>query len=239
MITTRNANLRIISIILVIASLLVLFYNTGVAYAISVPKIFKTSDLSEFDRVIKNKDELDLENNSSQPDINKIVTDSEKQTAVDIFKDELLEDGHCPTISNFKVNISDTWVMPCKYKRVSSEFGYRIHPITGKRSLHEGIDLANAVGTEIYAAKSGVVEDVGYNDSMGNFVLINHGNGFKSIYMHLTKYCVKQNQNVETGELIGYMGSTGESTGSHLHFGISKNGQYVNPRNYVYFLNLN
>ena len=129
-----------------------------------------------------------------------------------------------------------TWKKPISYTMVSSPFGYRYHPISGKYKMHYGIDLAAPTGRPIYATRGGTVSYTGYEKGgAGNWVQINHGDGYKSVYMHMTKYVVKTGQNVAQGQLIGYCGSTGGSTGPHLHFGISYNGTYVNPANYMRF----
>lgn len=128
------------------------------------------------------------------------------------------------------------WVMPCEYTNVCDPFGWRIHPITGELKLHDGIDLANKEGTPIYATRSGVVNIAGFEeDGAGYYVSVNHGDGFSSVYMHMTHYVVKMNQKVEAGELLGYMGSTGLSTGSHLHFAMSYDGHSQNPADYLDF----
>ena len=110
----------------------------------------------------------------------------------------------------------------------------RIHPIHKVERFHEGVDMAAPQGTPIYAAKSGKVTTTSYQaGGAGYYVSINHGDGFASIYMHMTHYIVKPGQHVSTGQVIGYVGSTGGSTGPHLHFGISYNGTYVNPMSYI------
>lgn len=128
-----------------------------------------------------------------------------------------------------------TWIKPCTYRRVSSPFGKRESPTAGASTYHQGIDLAAPKGTPIYASRSGTVTSATYSKSAGNHVVINHGDGYSSIYMHMTNYVVKAGQTVSQGQLIGYVGSTGYSTGPHLHFGISYNGTYVNPANYINF----
>ena len=129
-----------------------------------------------------------------------------------------------------------TWKKPISYTMVSSPFGYRYHPISGKWKMHYGIDLAAPTGRPIYATRGGVVSYTGYEaGGAGNWVQINHGDGYRSVYMHMTKYVVSSGQNVSQGQLVGYCGSTGGSTGPHLHFGISYNGTYVNPANYMRF----
>jgi murein DD-endopeptidase MepM/ murein hydrolase activator NlpD len=99
--------------------------------------------------------------------------------------------------------------------------------------MHNGVDLAGISGTPIYAARSGKVTTATYGSSGGYYVNINHGDGFSSIYLHMTHYIVSAGQYVNQGQVIGYMGSTGASTGPHLHFGIAYNGVYVNPANYI------
>lgn len=130
---------------------------------------------------------------------------------------------------------SEKWMVPCSYRQLTSPFGERESPTAGASSNHQGIDLAGPEGTPIYATKSGVVTVNTSSRSAGNYITIRHDNTFSSIYMHLSRSVVKKGQTVKQGELIGYMGSTGITTGSHLHFGIIKNGAYVNPANYMYF----
>ena len=128
-----------------------------------------------------------------------------------------------------------SWIRPCSYTMVSSPFGLRDAPTAGASTNHQGIDLAGPQGTPIYAARGGTVTTATFGSSAGNYVTINHGDGFSSVYMHMTSYVVSKGATVSQGQLIGYMGSTGVSTGSHLHFGISLNGTYVNPANYISF----
>ena len=128
-----------------------------------------------------------------------------------------------------------SWIRPCSYVMVTSPFGNREAPTAGASTYHQGIDLAGPQGTPIYAARGGTVTTAGFGSAAGNYVSINHGDGFSSIYMHMTHFVVSKGTKVSQGQLIGYMGSTGVSTGSHLHFGISYNGKYVNPANYISF----
>lgn len=128
---------------------------------------------------------------------------------------------------------SSKWLRPCSYSYVSSPFGYRVHPVTGEWTMHKGVDLVAPKGTPIYASRSGYVTIATYHSTAGNYVTINHQDGFTSVYMHMTHDTVSVGEYVKAGELIGYVGSTGRSTGPHLHFGITKNGSYVNPMNYI------
>ena len=125
------------------------------------------------------------------------------------------------------------WARPCSWRKLTSPYGYRIHPTTGQYKFHNGVDLANDQGTPIYAARSGRVTVATYGGTYGNYVTINHGDGYSSLYAHMTRYVVHKGDTVKRGQLIGYMGSTGRSTGPHLHFSIFYNGSSVNPMNYI------
>ena len=127
-----------------------------------------------------------------------------------------------------------TWLEPVSGYTITSAFGYRKAPTAGASTYHQGIDMACPSGTPIYATRSGTVTRASYQaGGAGYYVSINHGDGFASIYMHMTRYVVSQGQSVSQGQLIGYVGSTGVSTGPHLHLGISYGGTYVNPMAYL------
>ncbi len=128
---------------------------------------------------------------------------------------------------------SASWIRPCTYTKLTSPFGDRDAPTAGASSNHQGVDLAGPEGTPIYAARGGTVTIARFSNSAGYYVTINHGDGFSSVYMHMTNFVVSVGQKVSQGQQIGSMGSTGISTGSHLHFGIAYNGVYVNPALYV------
>ena len=125
------------------------------------------------------------------------------------------------------------WVRPCSYTSITSPFGYRESPTTGASTYHQGVDLDTGTGWTVVAARAGVVIAASYSSSAGYYVQIDHQDGFRSIYMHLSSYSVSAGQIVSAGDTIGATGATGIATGDHLHFGISLNGVYVNPCNYV------
>ena len=125
------------------------------------------------------------------------------------------------------------WISPLVSYTLTSAFGMRNHPITGEYKMHNGIDMAAPANTPIYAAKGGQISVAAYSSSAGNYVQIDHGDGYRSVYMHMTSYTVGAGQYVAQGQLIGYVGNTGASKGNHLHFGISLNGSYVNPVEYI------
>ena len=125
-----------------------------------------------------------------------------------------------------------SWLVPCSYTSITSPFGYRDSPTAGASTYHQGVDLDTGTGWSVVATRAGTAYTA-YGSAAGNYVTIDHHDGFKSIYMHLNGFAVSNGTNVSAGQLIGYTGNTGVSTGDHLHFGISKNGVYVNPCLYV------
>ena len=128
---------------------------------------------------------------------------------------------------------SSAWLIPCSYTMLTSPFGNRTAPLAGASTYHQGVDLGAPRGASVYASRPGIVTVAGYSNSAGNYVQINHQDGFSSIYMHLDTYCVSAGQVISGGQQIGTVGTTGISKGYHLHFGISYNGAYVNPCSYV------
>lgn len=125
-----------------------------------------------------------------------------------------------------------TWPAP-SYVAITDNFGYRTDPITGRTSYHSGIDMGAPGGSPILAAYDGVVIAAAYDSSMGNYVMINHGDGLYTVYMHSSKLLVKKDDIVTRGEKIALVGTTGRSTGNHLHFSVRLNGQYVSPWPYL------
>lgn len=124
------------------------------------------------------------------------------------------------------------WPAP-EYVRISSEYGNRMHPILKREQFHNGIDMAAPGGSPILAAYDGTVAAADYNSSMGNYVMINHGDGLFTVYMHASKLFVSKGAEVVKGQKIAAVGTTGRSTGNHLHFSVRLNGEYVNPWGYL------
>lgn len=124
------------------------------------------------------------------------------------------------------------WPAP-SYTRISDDYGYRNHPILNVQQFHTGVDMAAPGGTPILAAYDGAVVQAAYNSSMGNYVMIDHGSGLYTIYMHAQKLMVSAGDEVSRGEQIATVGTTGRSTGNHLHFSVRLNGSYVSPWGYI------
>ena len=131
------------------------------------------------------------------------------------------------------VNVGSSWMVPCSYKKLTSPFGMRDTGIAGASTYHQGVDLSANSGTPIVASRGGTVTVATYGKSAGYYVTINHGDGYSSIYMHMSNFIVSAGQKVNQGQTIGYVGKSGVASGYHLHFGIAYNGAYVNPCSYV------
>ncbi len=119
------------------------------------------------------------------------------------------------------------------YTRISDDYGWRNHPILHRKQFHNGVDFASPKGTAIYAAYDGVVVAAAYSSTMGKYIMIDHGSGLYTIYMHASQLYVAKDDIVVRGETIAAVGSTGRSTGNHLHFSVRLNGEYQSPWNYV------
>ena len=171
------------------------------------------------------------ESEAAQDDLMREIAAKErelKEAQYDEYLAKLAAQGNSPP-SNAK------WLTPVSGYVLTSPFGMRKHPVLGINRMHNGIDMACAQGTPIYATRAGKVTTASYQaGGAGYYVSINHLDGFASIYMHMTHFVVSAGQTVSQGQLIGYVGSTGISTGPHLHFGISYAGSYVNPLAYIY-----
>lgn len=139
-------------------------------------------------------------------------------------------------VSQVSANVSGsgTFSHPCPgYTCVSSDYGYRVQPLPGATARHDGVDFAAPTGTPVYAAEAGTVTHVGWFGTGGQAVIINHGNGMVTWYLHLSAFSVSQGQRVSRGENVGYVGTTGNSTGPHLHFQVNVNGTPVSPWNFI------
>lgn len=129
-------------------------------------------------------------------------------------------------------NINFIWPCPSS-SRITSAFGSRTSPTEGASTNHKGIDIGASTGSNILAAADGTVSIATYSYSAGNYIMLNHGGGVTTVYMHCSSLLVSPGETVKKGQVIAKVGSTGYSTGPHLHFGIRYNGSYVNPSSYV------
>ena len=134
---------------------------------------------------------------------------------------------------DLKLALGELFIYPLRGARLTSPFGWRNDPISGVRRHHAAIDLAAPTGTTVKAAMDGKVSSVGFNSTYGKYIILSHGNEYQTMYAHLNQVSVKQGDRVIQGVKIGEVGSTGYSTGPHLHFAIYKNGRPVNPLDFL------
>ena len=180
--------------------------------------------------------ELQAEYEAKESEISSDIAAKEKEYTEALKKEEEAQknNGSSGGGSSGGGGGGGSWGYPLPYRAtVTSAYGWRTHPITGKQSFHNGVDLAAGSGTAIYAVRSGTVTTATYSSVYGYYVTVNHGDGYSSLYAHMTDYVVSNGQYVEKGQLLGYVGSTGWSTGPHLHFTIYYNGSTVNPMDYI------
>ncbi len=132
-------------------------------------------------------------------------------------------------ISLGRIEIAQTVCPPLSFARVSSLFGYRLNPVTGKYRFHSGLDLAAAAGTDIFAMYAGKVVTAGWDDGYGNYVILEHEGDFQTLYAHCSRLLCEAGDKVDAGEVIALVGSTGNSTGAHLHVEFRQGGKRYDP----------
>ncbi len=179
-----------------------------------------SGDISNKEAAIKEYEEMIAQENAEIAALEKAVAEEKARLEAENAQARIYNGGMF------------TW--PCPgYKRISDEYGNRIHPILGTQQFHNGVDMAASSGTAILAAYDGDVIAATYSSSMGNYIMIDHGSGLYTIYMHCSALYVSKGQAVTKGQNIAAVGSTGRSTGPHLHFSVRLNGSYVSPWNYL------
>ena len=139
--------------------------------------------------------------------------------------------------NKFKLLAAIPAIMPIAIKdfnRISAGYGWRVHPIYKTRKFHDGMDFTGKTGTPLYATGDAVVKKVGKIRGYGKTVILDHGFGYTTLYAHLNGYNVKRGQKVKRGEVIAFLGNTGQSTGPHVHYEVRKSGRHVNPINYYF-----
>lgn len=163
----------------------------------------------------------------------KTSTEEKKQDSERLMNEKAAAQAAGQKYNTVKIgDINFIWPCPAS-SRITSNFGDRESPTEGASSSHQGVDIGASAGSSILAAASGTVTISTYSYSAGNYIMVNHGGGVSTVYMHCSELLVSAGQQVTQGQVIGKVGSTGYSTGPHLHFGIRVNGSYVNPINYV------
>lgn len=167
------------------------------------------------------------------------------ENAVDTYEDEIAAQNEMiaeiraemareAAANQQKVYNGGAFAWPCpSSSRVTSDYGTRTSPTSGASTNHKGIDIGASYGADIVAAADGEVTSAGYSSASGNYVIINHGSGIRTVYMHASSLNVSKGDTVVRGQVIAKVGSTGISTGNHLHFGVTVDGEYVSPWNYV------
>ena len=185
------------------------------------------------------QDSVEIENGSLQIDksFRKIIDQALKAAEDQELKESLTSPPPTPQDFEIKANTENNTVpsiypLPSGKGVKTSGFGFRFHPVVKRRKFHTGVDIGAPQGTSIIATASGIVEKAGWNGNYGRYVLVNHKNGYKTAYAHQSEILVNIGNTVKKGEIIGKVGTTGMSTGNHLHYEVIKNGKKVNPENY-------
>jgi murein DD-endopeptidase MepM/ murein hydrolase activator NlpD len=162
--------------------------------------------------------------------------EEERSKAAQELKEEIKEEIQEEQLSTIQKTLLFNSIptgKPITYKRISSGYGYRTHPVKKTTSFHPAVDLPAKKGTPVYAPASGVVVYAKRKGDYGKFMLLAHSFGFKTAYAHLSRYAVKSGDYVSKGDLIAYVGSTGRSTGSHLHYEVRYLDKWLNPRPFM------
>ncbi len=187
----------------------------------------KEKEITAYEGDITNKEAAIAEYEAMIAEQDQIIKDLEKA---------ILEEKKRLLAENKKAIVYDggqfKWPAP-SYTRISDDYGMRTHPILGTQQFHNGVDMAAPSGSPILAAYDGEVIAASYSPTMGNYIMIDHGDSLITIYMHASSVSVSEGTMVARGEQIGCVGSTGRSTGPHLHFSVRQNGSYVSPWNYL------
>ena len=182
------------------------------------------------------KQNENIEEVASKYDIqlNRILAFNKIDETSDIeIGDDIFLPGAKYTLDERIEKFGQMFSLPVTVTRISSLFGYRVHPITKVRTKHTGVDIPGSLNTPVYAARKGKVIFAGYSGGYGNLVIVRHDKGYTTYYGHLNKITTKIGANVGVGVMIGRMGSTGNSTGSHLHFEVRRNGEALNPIDFI------
>lgn len=195
----------------------------------------KSKQLEEYNSEIKNKEaaiaeyeDMIKEQDAAIRELEKIAEEARKRQQAALAAENSVSGNSAVKYSGGRFS----WPAP-SYTRISDDYGSRIHPTLGVEKFHNGIDMAAPSGSPILAAADGEVIAADYSATMGNYIMIDHGSGIYTIYMHSSALYVSAGNKVKKGDQIAAVGSTGRSTGPHLHFSVRVNGGYVSPWNYL------
>ena len=211
-------------------STLISVNNISNAKALRVGQKIKIPSIDGIIHTVASGETLESISVKYKSDVSTIL-DVNDLSSSDLHKGErLFIPGKALDQATLKKALGELFIKPLSGNyRFTSAYGYRADPFTGVRSFHTGIDLAIATGTPILASMDGKIATAGWNNVYGNYVIITHDNGYQTLYAHMQKYIVATGQKVAQGSTIGYVGSTGYSTGPHLHFSVYKNSQLIDP----------
>jgi murein DD-endopeptidase MepM/ murein hydrolase activator NlpD len=183
---------------------------------------------------VKSGDNLSKISNSMGVPMEAILNANDIQRDIIKAGETIFIPGARMRTEDLKLALGEYFAYPISGARLSSSYGWRNDPISGVRRHHAAIDLAASTGTVVKAASAGKVSATGYNATYGNFIILSHGDNYQTMYAHLSQISVTKDSQVQQGAKIGEVGSTGYSTGPHLHFAVYKNGQAVNPLDYLH-----
>jgi len=200
---------------------------------IQVGAVFQVPDKDGLRYTVRRGNSLSFISQKFNVPINSILDANNLKSSVLRVGQDLFIPGAKMNSFQLGLIMGNAFQWPVRGAVMTSPFGFRPDPFTGVRDFHNGIDLALYFGAPIHSAGNGVVRDVGYNSIFGNYVIISHPNNFQTLYGHMSKQLVHVGEQVAVGQTIGLMGSTGYSTGTHLHFTIYHNYQPVNPLLYL------
>lgn len=208
------------------------FYNdVRMWYAINFNSETSISEVIPEDAVPETEQSSTIGESDLVQDTPEESTNTESTTSDSTATPEKLSTTTATVVSGeiSRAESSNTMCKPVSGATVTSEYGERVNPITAEDEIHKGMDLAVASGTDIYAAAAGEIELAQYSTTYGNYIIINHGGNLKTLYAHCSKLCASVGDKVQKGQVIAKVGSTGRSTGPHLHFEVILNGENINP----------
>lgn len=226
----------IISVVIVLSAIILKHFPNGlsdkIATAVNGKLDYKEAVSAIGDAIGEDEAVEVFEENLPEEDIEALSFQMTKEELHDDTKAEIFRIPAPSNCSYEKVNISFSYTVPL-YGTVTSKFGYRDHPIIEDASFHTGIDIAAKSGTEVKCFADGVVLEAKSNKTYGNYLLIEHSGGIRTFYGHNSKLNVKSGQKVKKGQKIALVGTTGMSTGPHLHFEVRNDKKRLDPTHYI------